>query len=255
MVISMGAGVVGYAVQGVQRKLQTKNKLLEEAVERGSAALAEKEQDLAGACEIQTGLLPKVLPQHPNLELAGAWQPARSVGGDYFDVVQLDKDRMGICVGDVAGKGLTAPLLMANLQAAFRAYATPEATPSEVCAKLNGFVCGNLATDKFITFFYAIVDARRRTLIYDNAGHCPALLLHATGPSESLCGQGGVLGVAPEWTYDDSAKQLVPGDRLLLFTDGVTEAENQQPLEFGSGRIIHPARPPATSTSQPNPPA
>ncbi len=250
MVVSMGAGVVGYAVQGVQRKLQTKNKLLEEAVERGSAALAEKEQELARACEIQTGLLPKVLPQHPNLELAGAWQPARSVGGDYFDVVQLDKDRMGICVGDVAGKGLTASLLMANLQAAFRAYATPEATPSEVCAKLNGFVCGNLATDKFITFFYAIVDARRRTLIYENAGHCPALLLHATGPSESLCGQGGVLGVAPEWTYDDSAKQLVPGDRLLLFTDGVTEAENQQALEFGSGRIIQAAGPTAISAAE-----
>jgi phosphoserine phosphatase RsbU/P len=250
VVISMGTGVATYAVQGVQRKLQAKNKLLEQAVERSTAALAQQEQELIRACEIQAGLLPKVLPQHPNLELAGAWQPARTVGGDYFDVLQLDEDRLGICVGDVSGKGLTASLLMANLQAAFRAYATPEATPAAVCAKLNAFVCGNVAPDKFITFFYAILDARRRTLIYENAGHCPALLLHGAGSADSLCGQGGVLGVDPEWTYADSTKQLVAGDRLLLFTDGVTEAENQEAVEFGSERIVKVAGPSGSSAAE-----
>src|SRR5207302_9812380 len=104
--------------------------------------------------------------------------------------------------------------------------ATPQATPAAVCAKLNAFVCWNVAQDKFITFFYAIVEARRRTLIYENAGHCPALLLHRAGPADSLCGQGGVLGVAPEWTYVDSTKQLAAGDRLLLFMDGLTGVEN-----------------------------
>ncbi len=250
MVVSMGGGIVGYAVQGVQSKLQAKNKLLEQAVERSTAALAQQEQELVRACEIQSGLLPKVLPQHPNLELAGAWQPARTVGGDYFDVVQLDEDRLGICVGDVSGKGLTASLLMANLQAAFRAYATPEATPAAVCAKLNAFVCGNVASDKFITFFYAIVDVRRRTLVYENAGHCPALLLHAASSPDSLCGQGGVLGVDPEWTYADSTKQLVSGDRLLFFTDGVTEAENQQAVEFGAERIVEVAGPSGSSAAE-----
>jgi sigma-B regulation protein RsbU (phosphoserine phosphatase) len=250
MVVSMGGGIVGYAVQGVQSKLQAKNKLLEQAVERSTAALAQQEQELVRACEIQSGLLPKVLPQHPNLELAGAWQPARTVGGDYFDVVQLDEDRLGICVGDVSGKGLTASLLMANLQAAFRAYATPEATPAAVCAKLNAFVCGNVASDKFITFFYAIVDARRRTLVYENAGHCPALLLRAASSPDSLCGQGGVLGVDPEWTYADSTKQLVAGDRLLFFTDGVTEAENQRAVEFGAERIVEVAGPSGSSAAE-----
>ncbi len=250
MVVSMGGGIVGYAVQGVQSKLQAKNKLLEQAVERSTAALAQQEQELVRACEIQSGLLPKVLPQHANLELAGAWQPARTVGGDYFDVVQLDEDRLGICVGDVSGKGLTASLLMANLQAAFRAYATPEATPAAVCAKLNAFVCGNVASDKFITFFYAIVDARRRTLVYENDGHCPALLLHAASSPDSLCGQGGVLGVDPEWTYADSTKQLVSGDRLLFFTDGVTEAENQQAVEFGAERIVEVAGPSGSSAAE-----
>ncbi len=250
MVVSLGTGIIGYAVQGVQSKLQAKNKLLEQAVERSTAALAQQEQELVRACEIQSGLLPKVLPQHPNLELAGAWQPARTVGGDYFDVVQLDEDRLGICVGDVSGKGLTASLLMANLQAAFRAYATPEATPAAVCAKLNAFVCGNVASDKFITFFYAIVDVRRRTLVYENAGHCPALLLHAASSPDSLCGQGGVLGVDPEWTYADSTKQLVSGDRLLFFTDGVTEAENQQAVEFGAERIVEVAGPSGSSAAE-----
>ena len=250
LVISMGTGIVGYTVQQVEDKLKAKNKLLEQAVERSTVALAQQEQELTRACEIQAGLLPKVLPQHPNLDLAGAWQPARTVGGDYFDVVQLDEDRLGICIGDVSGKGLTASLLMANLQAAFRAYATPEATPAAVCAKLNAFVCGNVASDKFITFFYAIVDARRRTLIYENAGHCPALLLRRAGAADSLCGQGGVLGVLPEWTYADSTKQLVAGDRLLLFTDGVTEAENQQAVEFGPERIVQVAGPSGSSAAE-----
>jgi phosphoserine phosphatase RsbU/P len=250
MVVSMGAGVVTYAVFELQRKLRNKNKLLEQAVQRGSVALEQQEQELNRARDIQTDLLPKVLPQHPNLELAGAWQPARTVGGDYFDVVRLDEDRLGICVGDVAGKGLTASLLMANLQAAFRAYATPDATPSTVCTKLNAFICGNVAPGKFITFFYAVLDARRRTLIYENAGHCPALLLHSAGSPESLCGQGGVLGVASEWTYTDAMTQLAPGDRLLLFTDGVTEAANQEAIEFGPERIVQAAGPGGISAAE-----
>jgi sigma-B regulation protein RsbU (phosphoserine phosphatase) len=241
MVISMGTGIAGYAVLEIQRKLQDKNTLLEQEVQRGSVALEEQEQELGRARDIQTGLLPKALPQHANLELSGAWQPARAIGGDYFDVVTLGNDRFGMCIGDVAGKGLTASLLMANLQAAFRAYATPEASPATVCSKLNAFVCGNVATGKFITFFYAIVDAQRRTLIYENAGHCPALLLHVSGAPELLAGQGGVLGISPEWTYADESKQLAPGDRLLLFTDGVTEAADARAVEFGSARIVQAA--------------
>ncbi|MGB8321887.1 MAG: PP2C family protein-serine/threonine phosphatase [Candidatus Acidiferrum sp.] len=250
LVVSIGAGIVTYAVQQIQFKLQEKNKLLEQEVQRGSVALEQQEEELNRARDIQTGLLPKSLPQHANLELAGAWQPARAIGGDYFDVVQLDENRFGICIGDVAGKGLTASLLMANLQAAFRAYATPDATPAAVCSKLNAFVCGNVATGKFITFFYAILDAQKRTLIYENAGHCPALLLHAAGAPEVLCGQGGVLGITPEWTYVDATMQLAGGDRLLLFTDGVTEAANAQEVEFGSSRIVESAGTAATSANE-----
>ena len=225
-------------VNQVQEKLQEKNRQLQQAVEKGTIALQKQEQELDRAREIQQDLMPKTLPQLPRVELAGAWQPARTVGGDYFDVIQLDANRLGICIGDVAGKGITAALLMANLQASFRAFATPEESPAAVCAKLNAFLCGNLAPGKFVTFFYAILNADDRTLRYENAGHCPAILLRASGETELLSGDGAVLGVLPDWQYNDFALQLAAGDRLLLFTDGVTEAANTEFEEFGNARII-----------------
>jgi len=243
MVISMGVAIAGYAVGEVRRKLEDKNKQLEQAVAQGAVVIAEQEQELKRALEIQRGLLPKDLPQLRGTELAGAWQPARTVGGDYFDVVQFGETRIGICIGDVSGKGLTAALLMSNLQAAFRAFATEDATPAQVCAKLNAFVAGNVAPGKFITFFYAVVDVERRTLAYENAGHCPALLLRANGGTEFLRGHGAVLGVIPEWRYTDETLQLNAGDRLFLYTDGVTEAENDAAEEFGYDRLVQASTP------------
>ena len=240
--VTMTAGVITYLTQQRQRKLQEKNAELEQAVERGTVQLQQQEQELNRAREIQQALLPKTLPQLPGVQIAGAWQPARAVGGDYFDVIRLDERRLGICIGDVSGKGITAALLMANLQAAFRAFATPEATPATVCSKLNAFLCGNVAPGKFITFFYAVLDAEQRTLSYENAGHSPGLLLRAGGQTEALRGGGAVLGMLPEWKYADSTVRLEAGDRLLLFTDGVTEAANQQEEEFGEERLIQAAR-------------
>jgi len=150
----------------------------------------------------------------------------------------LDADRLGLCIGDVAGKGITAALLMANLQASFRALATAEESPAAVCSKLNVFLCGNVAPGKFITFFYAIVNMADRTLCYENAGHCPAVLAKAAGTTELLHGGGAVLGVIPDWEYKDFTVSLGAGDRLLLFTDGLTEAANAQAEEFGTERII-----------------
>jgi sigma-B regulation protein RsbU (phosphoserine phosphatase) len=230
-------GIAGYAVLKIQARLGAKNKLLEQAVERGTLQLQQQEQELNQALEIQKNLLPKELPQLPGIELAGAWQPARTVGGDYFDVLRLDDNRIGICVGDVSGKGLTASLLMANLQAAFRAYAMPDSSPAMVCGKLNAFVCGNVAPGKFITFFYGILDGQKKTLTYESAGHCPGILVHAGGQTDLLSGQGGVLGVRPEWTYQDFTIRLASGDRLLLYTDGVSEAANKEAEEFGYQRI------------------
>lgn len=250
MVVTMGSGIIGYAVTQLQRKLEDKNKLLEQVVARGSVALQQQEQELDRAREIQTDLLPKILPQLPGVEIAGEWQPARAVGGDYFDVIRLDNSRLGICIGDVSGKGVTAALLMANLQAAFRAFATPAAKPSEVCSKLNEFVCGNVAPGKFITFFYTILDVGNHTLTYENAGHCAGIRMKSNGETEQMRGQGGVLGVFAGWTYADFSLALSPGDRLLFFTDGVMEAENQNEVEFGYEGITKAAGSDCSSASE-----
>jgi phosphoserine phosphatase RsbU/P len=242
IVVAVVSNVVLFGVQELQKKLRERNQQLEQTVEKGTIALQQQEEELRRAREIQQMLLPSTLPQLAGVQIAGAWQPAREVGGDYFDVIQLDKDRLGLCVGDVAGKGITAALLMANLQASFRAFATADASPQVVCTKLNKFLCANIASGKFVTFFYAVLDAEARTLTYENAGHSPGLLLRSNGTTEALQGGGAVLGALPDWIYQDYTAQLQPGDQLLLSTDGITEAENAQLEEFGDERLLDAAR-------------
>ena len=242
IVVAVVTNVVLFGVEGFQRKLRERNQQLEQSVEKGTIAQQQHEEELKRAREIQQMLLPSTLPQLAGVQIAGAWQPAREVGGDYFDVIQLDKNRLGICVGDVAGKGITAALLMANLQASFRAFATPEASPQVVCTKLNKFLCANIASGKFVTFFYTVLDADARTLTYENAGHSPGLLLRGNGTTETLQGGVAVLGALPDWTYQDYTAQLQPGDQLLLSTDGITEAENANLEEFGDERLLEAAR-------------
>jgi sigma-B regulation protein RsbU (phosphoserine phosphatase) len=242
MVIVLVATGIAYAIEEFSRKLQERNQLLEQTVEKGTIALQQQEEELKRAREIQEMLLPNTLPQLKGAQISGAWQPAREVGGDYFDVIQFDQHRVGICVGDVAGKGITAALLMANLQASFRAFATADASPQTVCTKLNKFLCANTASGKFVTFFYAVLDVDQRTLVYENAGHCPGLLLRENGEMESLGGGGAVLGALPDWAYHDYNVQLRTGDKLLLSTDGITEAENSELQEFGEERLVSAAR-------------
>jgi sigma-B regulation protein RsbU (phosphoserine phosphatase) len=198
IVVAVVASVIGFGVEEFQRELKERNEQLERSAEQGTIALHQQEEELKRAREIQQMLLPSTLPQLARVQIAGAWQPAREVGGDYFDVIRLDKNRLGICVGDVAGKGITAALLMANLQASFRAFATTEASPQLVCTRLNKFLCANIASGKFVTFFYAVLDADARTLTYENAGHSPGLLLRGNGTTEALRGGGAVLGALPD---------------------------------------------------------
>jgi sigma-B regulation protein RsbU (phosphoserine phosphatase) len=176
-------------------------------------------------------LPPKSIPQLRGIQ-------SSAVSCDYYDVLSLDEHHLAICIADVVGKGITAALLMANLQAAFRAFATADASPASVCGKLNAFLCGNVATGKFISFFYCIVDCRDRLLAYENAGHCPAQLVRRSGETISLCGEGAVLGVLPDWNYRNNRLQLESGDHVVLFTDGVTEAEDAHGEEFGEERVV-----------------
>ncbi len=237
IVVCMTVGVVWYATGRVKLRLQQKNLQLQNALEVEFNAIREQEQELERARQIQQGLLPKSIPQLRGMQVSGAWQPASAVNGDSYDVMALDADCLAICIGDVVGKGITAALLTANLQAAFRAFATA-ASPAAVCTKLNAFMCGNVASGKFISFFYCIVDALDRSLAYENAGHCPAQLVRCSGETIALRGDGAVLGVLPDWTYTDNRVQLESGDRLVLFTDGVTEAEDVHGDEFGEERVV-----------------
>ena len=148
----------------------------------------------------------------------GQWQPAQAVGGDYFDVLSFSPTRLGICIADVSGKGMGAALLMANFQAAFRAFATDDVAPDILCSKLNKALSTSIAPGKFVTVFYGIIDMTYLLLDYANAGHSQPILLRGD-TNISLAGGGTVLGLFPHLVYDALTIGLQPGDCLLLTTD------------------------------------
>lgn len=187
---------------------------------------------------VQRSLLPTTLPTIPGLEIAGAWQPAQAVGGDYYDVIPLGDKRVALSIGDVSGKGVDAAIIMSNLQAAVRVLARNGVSPRRLCRRLNDHLTANVPNGRFVTFFYGIIDTRRRTLHYCNAGHLPPIMVRATGQYERLDGGGPVLGVFPAIQYFDRHVSFRPGDRVFLFTDGVSEARNRQEEEFGEQRLV-----------------
>ena len=218
-------------------RLEERNVELQQSVARGSAQLEKQEEEFERAREIQQSLLPKKIPQLAGWEVAGAWQPARSVGGDYYDVLRLDDHRLGICIADVVGKGVSAALLMANVQAAVRAFASNSESPARVCSKVNGLLHENIAIGKYVTFLYGILDGEARTFQYCNAGHLYPIVI-SRGLAQMPNSGGAVLGVFPDWIYEDSTVELKAGDRLLLFTDGITEASDASGKEFEETNII-----------------
>ncbi len=225
-----------------RESLESQNRELQQAVESEIAGREQQEQDLERAREIQRALLPKEIAQVAGFEGVAAWEPARLVGGDYYDVIRLSDTKVGICIADVVGKGVSAALLMANVQATVRAYASKFASSSWLCGKVNGVLCSSLASDKFVTLFYGILDAQQPTLQYTNAGHLSPVVVRAGGEAEQLSDGGAVLGVFPNWKYEDGLARLNPGDRLFLFTDGITEATRSDGQEFGEADLLGAAR-------------
>jgi phosphoserine phosphatase RsbU/P len=203
-----------------------------------ASQLHAQDREIAEARAIQQGFLPKEIPQLRGYEIAGAWQPARVVGGDYYDILPFGQETLGLCIGDVAGKGMPAALLMSNLQAAFRGFASPSLAPENLCERLNALICRNIATDRFITFFYAQLDGAARRLRYTNAGHNAPIVFHRDGTHDRLLDGGGILGVFPIQEFSTGTYDLGAGDRVLLFTDGVTEAHVAEGEEFGEARLL-----------------
>jgi sigma-B regulation protein RsbU (phosphoserine phosphatase) len=200
---------------------------------------AEQEQrELEEARRIQRKLLPPTVPQLEGWEIASSWQPAAGVGGDCFDTIAFGRSRLGLSIADVVGKGIPAALLMSNLQAAVRAFATDAAQPHELCQLVNRILCGRIAEGRFISFFYCVMDADLGVLTYANAGHYPPIVVRADGTVERLTEGGPVLGVFAEPVYEQGRTSMGGGDRLVLFTDGITEARDVHDEEFGERRLI-----------------
>jgi len=213
---------------------------LKSQVEKGQIKRRELRREQAEAEEaraVGAALLPQSIPEVPGLEIATTSQPMRTLGGDYFDVLELDDGELGICIADVIGKGVPAALLMSNVQAAVRTLATESIPPSELVARVNQGVHRNTTAGKFVTLFYCVVDRKAGQVIYTDAGHCAPILVRAGGEVTRLRAGGAVLGVFPKWQYEQATVSIGPGDRLVLFTDGVTEAANERDEEFGEERL------------------
>jgi sigma-B regulation protein RsbU (phosphoserine phosphatase) len=193
---------------------------------------AKQQRELEEARLIQRGLLPTTMPKIAGLTLSSSWRPANGVGGDCFDALTFGEHAVGLSIADVAGKGVPAALLMSNLQAAVRAFAQDGTPPASVCASVNRLLCRNMASGRFVTFCYTRIDIAARRLSYSNAGHNPPLLIRADGSMERLSPGGTVLGVFPENAYEQGELLLAPDDRLVFYTDGISESRNAAGEEF-----------------------
>jgi len=197
------------------------------------------QRELDEARHIQKGLMPAAIPQIPGLGIAAFWRPADTVGGDYFDVLKLNPTTLAVCIADVCGKGMPAALMMSNLQATVRAYASELISPQEVCEKVNRAMCASTPLHTFVSFFYAIIDADLKRLRYCNAGHNPPILFRRNGSTKTLDCGGGILGVFEDWKYAQQEIALDLHDRLVMYTDGITESHNATGEEFGERRLIN----------------
>ena len=200
-------------------------------------ALGRIEQELNTARTIQEKLLPKAPPEVPGYELAGRSEPARQVGGDYFDYFSRDGDGTVVCLADVSGKGISAALLMANMQAAIRSLSLSDASVTTRLEHANQLLYNSTDSDKFVTMFYSVLNAETGELRFSNAGHNPPLLISASGSVAELKDGGPVLGILPAFSYQQASAKLEPGDTLLIYSDGFSEAADPKFDEFGDERL------------------
>jgi serine phosphatase RsbU (regulator of sigma subunit) len=194
--------------------------------------------DLEVARQIQFGLLPFEPFSQGRLSARASMRPANTVGGDYFDIIDLGDDHTAIVVGDVAGKGMPAALLMALLQGSLRTLVTAGLRGVPLITRLNEHLFANIPANRLITLFYAEVSTRGGPLRYVNAGHNPPILLRTDGACETLGATGIALGILGEAGYEMLEVPFGPGDRLVLYTDGITEASNPADEEFGEERLM-----------------
>jgi sigma-B regulation protein RsbU (phosphoserine phosphatase) len=228
------AGQTGIALEGIS--------LAEQMAERLEAErLAAREMELAK--QVQSKLLPQGSPSLATVECAGYCMQARAVGGDYYDFLDLGSGRVGLVLADVSGKGFPAALLMASLHASLRSRLAQQLAdlPASLCA-VNELLYRSSETNRYATLFLGIYDDAERTLRYANCGHNPPLLLRGDGSCERLLPTGPVLGLFEEWQCTTAELRLAPGDLLVVFSDGITEAFDDGGEEFGEARLLELVR-------------
>jgi len=201
--------------------------------------LLDLEKDLKVASHIQQALLPDANPTIEGIEIFGQWIPAKEVGGDYYDFIQIDDSHLGIAIADVSGKGTSAALIMANLQACLRGQALINRSVRDTVTKINFMLSRSMDMGKFITLVYGILDTKEKILTYSNAGHNYPFLLDREGGVEILEKGGTVLGAFDDFVYEEETIKLNSGDLLLLYTDGITEAMNEKDEMFEEERLLN----------------
>ena len=195
-------------------------------------------RELIEARELQENLLTNTEASIAGLQLAIQWQPATTVGGDYVAAFNIDEEHAALCVADVVGKSLPAALLMANFQASLKSLASQYLSPADVGKRLNDVLYANIPLHKFVTAFYGVMNIPERKLAFTNAGHNPPLLVRSDGRCERLETGGSVLGAFPDSRYAQGEIELLRDDRLVLFTDGLTEAVDATGEQFGEERLM-----------------
>jgi len=214
------------------------------AIGREMAQRERLNRELEIAREVQEHLFPQRLPPAAGLDYCGGCRPAREVGGDYYDFLELSDGRLGIAIGDVSGKGVGAALMMASLEASLRALASVFEDPADLMGRVNSLVCQASSTNLYATLFYAEYDPATRRLAYVNAGHNPPVVLRNGNGArrlQRLETGGPVIGLLPQ-RYQRGVFSLELGDLVVLFTDGVSESMNVRDEEWGEERLIELAK-------------
>jgi len=204
--------------------------------QRGLRQSREWKQEIADAREVQQHFLAQPVPQLRGYDICASSRPARILGGDYFEVSRTKTGEAALCIADVAGKGIGAALLMSSLQAMLRSLG--DARPASVCGELNRVLCQLAPAGKFVSFFQCLLAEDSRQLTYCNAGHNAPILVRQDGSVLRPQSNDAVLGYFRDWRYSEQTIELEPGDRLVLFTDGISEAFNEEGEEFGDETLM-----------------
>ncbi len=230
------------AFLGMSERVQDQNQRLRDALKAKNAFVAlQRELDIAA--RVQLSLLPGEAPASELFAITGTMKPAKEVGGDFYDFFRLDDSSIGVVVADVSGKGVPSALFMVMVRTVMQATTRYLRSPGSVLSSVNNFLEDNNAEELFVTLFYGVLDERTGVFTYANGGHNPPVTLDADGEVRTLETTGGiVLGMFPGFEFQEAQVTLEPGTRLVLLTDGVTEAFNSDSEAFGDDRLIEVVR-------------